>query len=1051
MTATPTVTAVATELTGAQQGIVNAQLVDEDPALFTVGELVHLTVAPDAPALDPAVVAAVVAQAVAESGVHALRVDPDGTAVEVQDTVPDPQVLPLPDVAAARAWAAARIAAGIPLGADPLHHQHVLVLGPRHVAWSTAAHHVLLDGWGLALLVRRVVELLAAHRTGTAPPAAWTTPRSAVLTAERDHLDSPAAARDRDALLARSGSDDAVRGFGAGERSPGTPVARSGRLAVTGPRLDAAAAALDVTWADLAVAAQLLVLARVGGSTEVVLGVPLMNRTGPATALCATTVVNVLPLAARVEPGTTVRDLVTGAADGLRALRRHGRFRGEELARRSGRVRREEPLVGAELNLKTFDHPESAADVVVEVETLREGPVDDLSVSVQRRRDGRLDWTAQAPAGLLTAGQVDALVDLLDTVLGALTTADPAAAVASLGAPAPAATPAAGAVAGEDDPGAVELLRDSVSRHPDRTALVDGEVRWTYRELAARVAGTAALLRDRTAPGAPVALLLPRGAEAVAALLACFVAGRLAVPFDPQWPAARRDLLLAGLGEDAFVLDAGVPEAASRATLREFDLPSAVTPAYVVHTSGSTGTPKAVLVTHGAFAAFLAHHRATTFAPGRGVPAGRALRVAQTLPLVFDGSWDTLQALLSGHEVHLLPRTVVQDPAETVAAVRTAGLEFVDTTPTVAAALLEAGLLDPGHPVRILTVGGEACPPPLWARLVAEPDLVVRNLYGPTEATVDAVGLEGDEHAPGGTPIGRPVRGMGIRVLDAHLNPVPVGFRGELHLTGPQLALGYRGAAGLTAARFTADPWGPPGSRTYRTGDVVSLRPDGILDYHGRADRQVKVRGHRVEPAEVEAGLLRLPGVRQAAVVVRDGRLLGYVVGPPEGAASGLREAAAGVLPEHLVPAVVVVLRELPRTTTGKVDPAALPDPAHRSDPGGRPPSGPAETALAAALAEALGPGADLHADADFFALGGDSITAIRAVAGFRARGFASSVSRVFTLRTLSAVAAAAEPLAAPAGVPPARTALPPFDADQRSRVHELIARRTRRPGGPRP
>ncbi|MEZ0493459.1 AMP-binding protein [Kineococcus sp. TBRC 1896] len=1035
-------------LTEAQRGVVHAQLVADDPASFTVGELVHLTVPASAPGLVPADVAAAVAQAVRETGLDAVRVAVDGAVTTGPDRFTGPGTTPVADVAAARAWAALRIARGLPLGPDPLHEQHLLVVGPRHVAWFTGWHHVLVDGWGVGLVVRRVTELLAARRGGTPAPAAWFTPVADVAAAEQEYRASAASARDRAFWVDRAGTEGAARGFGdpAAARSGGPVTVRSGRFEITGPDLDRAAGRFGATWAELALAAHLLVLSRLRGTQDVVLGVPLMNRTGTTgsrAALCPTTVVNVVPLAVRVDPAAAVADLVGGVVDALREVRRHGRFRAEELARATGRLHHDRPLVGTELNLKTFDHPDTAADVAVAVENLGEGPVDDLSVSLTRARDGRLDWRAHAPAGLLRDEQVDAVLTECAALLRGFCGADPRTPVAALAGAAPTGltTPAV------DPVGAVDLLRDTATRFPDRLALVDGGTRWTVTDLVREVAETAGWLDRACPPATPVALDLPRGADAVVAHLACLVAGRTAVPLDTTWPLARRDDLVRRLGPGELRLTPGTVGRRPGTRLTDLPVPAPGTPAHVIHTSGSTGEPKAVLVTHGAFAAFLAHHRATTFAPGRGTPADRGLRVAQTLPLVFDGSWDTLQAVLSGHEVHLLAREVAQDPAATVAAVRAHGLEFVDTTPTVAAALLDAGLLTRPHPVRVLTVGGEACPPALWARLRGEPGLVVRNLYGPTESTVDAVGLEGEDAAVGGTPIGRPVHGTTARVLDTHLRPVPVGFPGELHLAGPQLALGYRGAGALTAARFVADPWGPPGSRMYRTGDLVALRADGLLDYLGRADRQLKVRGYRVEPAEVESALLRLAGVRQAAVVERGGRLLAYVVGPRDthGAGDALRAAAADVLPEHLVPAAVVVLDALPRTATGKLDPTALPQPTAGAPAPGRPPHGPAETAWARSLADALGlPVADVRAGSDFFALGGDSITAIRAVAAFRGRGFSGSVSTVFTRRTVEAVAAAATPVVAAVPAP----AVPQFDAAQISQVQDLLTRR--RTGGRR-
>ncbi|WP_345714236.1 AMP-binding protein, partial [Kineococcus glutinatus] len=313
--------------------------------------------------------------------------------------------------------------------------------------------------------------------------------------------------------------------------------------------------------------------------------------------------------------------------------------------------------------------------------------------------------------------------------------------------------------------------------------------------------------------------------------------------------------------------------------------------AYVIHTSGSTGAPKGVAVSHRSLAHLVDHHRRTLVEPlAAGVPGGR-LRVAHALPFVFDGSWEALLLLLLGHELHLLDADTYRDADRLAAAVRERGLQYLDSTPTMWEALADTGLLDgagpdgAGLPLRAALVGGEACPPALWHRLRAVPGLVVRNLYGPTEFTVDAVGADAVQSAD--PVIGRPLTDTAAHVLDGCLQPVADGVAGELYLAGPQLARGYAGRPDLTAERFVADPSGPPGARMYRTGDRVRRRPDGQLEYLGRTDDQVKVRGFRIEPGEVGAALTRVSGLAQAAVVAcadaGPARLVGYVV-PARGA-----------------------------------------------------------------------------------------------------------------------------------------------------------------------
>jgi non-ribosomal peptide synthase protein (TIGR01720 family) len=317
-----------------------------------------------------------------------------------------------------------------------------------------------------------------------------------------------------------------------------------------------------------------------------------------------------------------------------------------------------------------------------------------------------------------------------------------------------------------------------------------------------------------------------------------------------------------------------------------------------------------------------------------------------------------------------------------------------------------------------LVVGGEACPPRLVRRWA--PGRRMLNAYGPTECTVVAT-TSGPLAGPDGPPIGRPVRGTVVHVLDDLLEPVPVGVPGELHVSGAGLARGYLDRPGLTATRFVAARYGPPGTRTYRTGDLVRWRPDGQLDYLGRVDQQVKVRGVRIEPGEVEAVLAGCPGVEQVAVLAREDRpgerrLVGYVVAPGVEPAE-LRRHAAAELPDPLQPAAYVLLDRLPRTAHGKLDRDALPPPDPAAAVGGARPRSPREQVLAGLVGELLGL-AEVGIDDSFFALGGDSISSIQLVSRARGAGLLLTPRQVFELRTVRELAAAARVPAADRAVP---------------------------------
>ncbi|MET8968676.1 non-ribosomal peptide synthetase [Streptomyces hydrogenans] len=536
------------------------------------------------------------------------------------------------------------------------------------------------------------------------------------------------------------------------------------------------------------------------------------------------------------------------------------------------------------------------------------------------------------------------------------------------------------------------LLAARAEERPDAVAVVaDGE-HVTYAELTRRVAhAAAALARHGAGPGTLVGIALPRGLDQLVAVLGTLAAGAAHLPLDPAYPAER----LAFVREDAALAlrVTHAPEGTGDLTpadlapepgapLPALSPPDPSLPAYVLYTSGSTGLPKGVEVPHSALAnvlGSLAEHLGAR-------PEDRWLGLTS---LSFDiSAVELLLPLTTGGRVVLAPEAAHRDGPGLLDLIRREGVTHVQATPSGWRLLLDAGL-DATVPVPTALTGGEALPAPLAARLTAAATRLV-NVYGPTETTIWSTLAEPALTAEGSVSLGDPLANTRVHVLDPDARPVPYGIAGELYLGGAGVAHGYRGRPGLTATRFLPDPYGPPGSRMYRTGDLVRRHADGTLEFLGRSDSQVKLRGHRIELGEIEARLARHPAVAQAAAALHgpeaDRRLTAYVV--PSGTAphpDALRAYLAGSLPAAVLPGAYVVLDAFPLTPNGKLDRAALPEPeAVRPDPAAASPQDealdPVDAAVLAIWREVLELD-DLTPDEDLFDLGGHSliITAIAA------------------------------------------------------------------------
>ncbi|HLK76424.1 MAG TPA: amino acid adenylation domain-containing protein, partial [Streptosporangiaceae bacterium] len=546
-----------------------------------------------------------------------------------------------------------------------------------------------------------------------------------------------------------------------------------------------------------------------------------------------------------------------------------------------------------------------------------------------------------------------------------------------------------------------ELFDQQAARTPHAPAVLSAVGELAYGELNARANRLARhLISLGAGPERLVAIAMPRSPELIVAMLAVLKSGAAYVPVDPDLPADRKSFMLTDTRAAITVTTSGLagslPAVANSLILDDPAVAAAISrypagdvadaerpgplraahSAYVIYTSGSTGRPKGVMITHASLVNYLARVRHT-------YPhlAGRTLLIS---PVSFDGSVTALYGcLLSGGRLCL---GAVDEDLPALAA-RAGGFSFLKGTPSHLPLL--ARLPESCVPAGQLMVGGEPVPSALlreWRQ--RHPGLGLVNQYGPTEATVGCLDYQMSpaDPVPDPVPAGRPVWNTRVFVLDDTLQPVPPGVAGELYVAGVQLARGYLGRPDLTAERFVACPFSPAGERMYRTGDLARWTRSGQIEYQGRADDQVKVRGFRIEPGEIEAVLAALDGVGQAAVAVRedqpgDKRLVGYVV-PDPGAQldpAVLREACGRVLPGYMVPATVVVLDALPLNPNGKLDRRALPAPDYAAGGGGAPAS-PREQALCELFAQVLGLDR-VGVEDSFFDLGGHSLLAAVLVA----------------------------------------------------------------------
>ncbi|RPK04589.1 hypothetical protein EH11_00994 [Bacillus subtilis] len=1020
-------------LTGAQTGIWFAQQLDPDNPIYNTAEYIEIN-GPINIALFEEALRHVIKEA--ESLHVRFGENMDGPwqminpSPDVQLHVIDVSSEPDPEKTALN-WMKADLAKPVDLGYDPLFNEALFIAGPDRFFWYQRIHHIAIDGFGFSLIAQRVASTYTALIKGQTAKGRSFGSLQAILEEDTDYRGSEQYEKDRQFWLDRFA--DAPEVVSLADRAPRTSNSFLRHTAYLPPSdvnaLKEAARYFSGSWHEVMIAVSAVYVHRMTGSEDVVLGLPMMGRIGSASLNVPAMVMNLLPLRLTVSSSMSFSELIQQISREIRSIRRHHKYRHEELRRDLKLIGENHRLFGPQINLMPFDYGLDFAGARGTTHNLSAGPVDDLSINVYDRTDGsglRIDvdanpevysesdiklhqqrilqllQTASAGEDMLI-GQMELLLpEEKEKVISKWNETAKSEKLVSL----------------------QDMFEKQAVLTPERIALMCDDIQVNYRKLNEEANRLARLLIEKgIGPEQFVALALPRSPEMVASMLGVLKTGAAYLPLDPEFPVDRISYMLedakpsciitteeiaASLPDDLAVPELVLDQAVTQEIIKRYspenpDVSVSLDhPAYIIYTSGSTGRPKGVVVTQKSLSNFLLSMQ-------EAFSLGEEDRLLAVTTVAFDiSALELYLPLISGAQIVIAKKETIREPQALAQMIENFDINIMQATPTLWHALVTS---EPEklRGLRVL-VGGEALPSGL---LQALQDLhcSVTNLYGPTETTIWSAAAFLEEGLQGVPPIGKPIWNTQVYVLDNGLQPVPPGVVGELYIAGTGLARGYFHRPDLTAERFVADPYGPPGTRMYRTGDQARWRADGSLDYIGRADHQIKIRGFRIELGEIDAVLANHPHIEQASVVVRedqpgDKRLAAYVVADGAIDTAELRRYMGASLPDYMVPAAFVEMDELPLTPNGKLDRKALPAPDFSTSVSDRAPRTPQEEILCDLFAEVLGL-ARVGIDDSFFELGGHSLLAARLMSRIReVMGAELGIAKLFDEPTVAGLAA---------------------------------------------
>ncbi|HDP3296228.1 TPA: non-ribosomal peptide synthase/polyketide synthase [Pseudomonas aeruginosa] len=934
----------------------------------------------------------------------------------------------------------------------PLLRVRLIRLGEeRHVLLLTL-HHIVSDGWSMNVLIEEFSRFYSAYATGAEPglPALPIQYADYALW-QRSWLEAGEQERQLEYWRGKLGERHPVLELPTDHPRPAVPSYRGSRYEFSiepalAEALRGTARRQGLTLFMLLLGGFNILLQRYSGQTDLRVGVPIANRNRAEVEGLIGLFVNTQVLRSVFDGRTSVATLLAGLKDTVLGAQAHQDLPFERLVEA---FKVERSLSHSPLFQVMYNHQPLVADIEAldSVAGLSFGQLDwksrttqfDLSLDTYEK-GGRLYAALTYATDLFEARTVERMARHWQNLLRGMLE-NPQASVDSL--PMLDAEERGQLLEGWNataaeyplQRGVHRLFEEQVERTPTAPALAFGEERLDYAELNRRANRLAhALIERGIGADRLVGVAMERSIEMVVALMAILKAGGAYVPVDPEYPEERQAYMLEDSGVELLLsqshLKLPLAQGVQRIDLDQADAwlenhaennpgieLNGENLAYVIYTSGSTGKPKGAGNRHSALS-----NRLCWMQQAYGLGVGDT--VLQKTPFSFDVSvWEFFWPLMSGARLVVAAPGDHRDPAKLVALINREGVDTLHFVPSMLQAFLQDEDVASCTSLKRIVCSGEALPADAQQQVFAKlPQAGLYNLYGPTEAAIDVTHWSCVEEGKDAVPIGRPIANLACYILDGNLEPVPVGVLGELYLAGRGLARGYHQRPGLTAERFVASPF-VAGERMYRTGDLARYRADGVIEYAGRIDHQVKLRGLRIELGEIEARLLEHPWVREAAVLAVDGRqLVGYVV--LESESGDWREALAAhlatSLPEYMVPAQWLALERMPLSPNGKLDRKALPAPeVSVAQAGYSAPRNAVERTLAEIWQDLLGV-ERVGLDDNFFSLGGDSIVSIQVVSRARQAGLQLSPRDLFQHQNIRSLALAAKAGAATAEQGPA-------------------------------